>query len=377
MADNAPTVATPARRGQAAPTLPFPIASRQSTRSSFSLGTVNLAAGAITPLSPVQIPAVGYLRGIMLEVSYTTTGGTAVLADGPFNLLTQLEFRTAAGNDIYVPMTGYQAYLAAKYGAQAWTGPYCDQRVGRQYFVTPTAGHFFLPIWFEVDQETGLGSIPALASNRSYQLQLALSALSTVFTGATAGTVTITGTAYYWTQPPAQTQGGIVQQDAPLGIGTVSQWQIEQISLTPGDKYVRSSNVGNTLRTLIFVHRNSSGARIDTNGVAAVNEIYLDNDPMYYFTQNEWEENMTRWYGYTVGSKDQPGALDTGVYVIPFHALAGGLAGDPNNSRAQYLPTLDASLLQLRGTSFGSAISTLEIITNSVIPTSPQALYAK
>lgn len=377
MAGNTPAMANPAQRQQAQATLPFPIAARQSTRSSFALGTFNLAAAAITPLSPIQIPAVGYLRGIMLEVSYTTTGGTAVNADGPFNLLTQLEFRTAAGNDIYVPMTGYQMYLAAKWGSQAWVGPYNDQRAGRQFSATATAGHFFLPIWFEIDQETGFGSIPALASNRSYQLQLALAALSTVFTGATAGTVTITGTAYYWTQPPAQTQGGVVQQDAPMGIGTVSQWQIEQISLTPGDKYVRSSNVGNTLRTLVFVHRNAAGQRIDTNGVAGVNELYLDNDPMYYFTQNEWEENMTRWYGFDSAAKDVAKGLDTGVYVIPFHALAGGLAGDPNNSRAQLLPTLDASLLQLRGTSFGSAISTLEIITNSVIPTSSAALYAK
>lgn len=373
-----PTTATPAKTNdRSVASLPFAIAARQATRLSFSLGTTALQTAAQIPLSPVQIPAVGYLRGIMLEVTYTTVGGTAVSADGPFNILSQVEFRTAAGNDIFVPMTGYQAYLAAKYGSQTWTGPYSDQRSGRQFSATATAGHFFLPVWFEIDNETGLGSIPALASNRSYQLNLTLAALSSAFTGATAGSVTITGTAYYWTQPPAQTQGGVTQQDSPLGLGTVSQWQIEQTSLTPGDKYVRHNNVGNVLRTVLYVLRNSAGARIDTNGVPAVSEIYLDNDPMFYFTQNEWEENMTRWFGFTQPSKDVAGGLDTGVYVLPFHAMSGGLAGDPANSRAQLLPTLDASLLQIRGTSFGSAISTLEIITNSVIPTSAAVLYSK
>jgi hypothetical protein len=79
---------------------------------------------------------------------------------------------------------------------------------------------------------------------------------------------------------------------------------------------------------------------------------------------------MSRIYGLNAGaSKDVKAGLDTGVYVIPFYALAEGSAM-ANARRSQYLPTLDASLLQLRGTSWGAGASTLEIITNSVVPMS-------
>lgn len=371
----------PTAKGQApAAALPFGIASRQMTRFSFTTGLLNMSSATPVPVSPIQIPAVGYLAGIMLEVTLTGVGGTGVFtADAPWNLLQLLEFKTASGNDIIAPLTGYQQYLNAKYGAQQAVAPYSDMRLGKQYAVVATAAptaHFFLPVWFEIDRQSGLGSIPALASNRSYQLVLTLAALTTV-TNATSATVLINGTAYYWSEPPAMTQSGLVQQTAPLGLGTVSQVQLEMPPLTPGDKYIKSNNVGNVIRNLIFVLRNSSSARIDTNGWPGVSEIYLDNEPLFYLTQNEWELLMIQNYGFTAANKDVAQGLDTGVYVLPFHALSGGMAGDPANSRYQYLPTLDASQLQIRGTAFGSAVSTLEIITNSVVPTSASTLFAK
>jgi hypothetical protein len=380
---NAPATAQHSAAGQAPmPSLPFVIASRKMSRFSFTTGITNLQAAAPTPLSPIQIPAVGYLSHLNLEVTLTGTGGAApaYTADAPLNVLQSVEFKTASGNDIIAPVTGYQLYLADKYGAQYTESPFCDNRVGKQYSavagVNPTA-HFFLQIPLEIDVEAAFGSIPALASNRSYQLALILAAVSTVLTGAPTVTVGINGTAYYWSEPPSQTQSGIVQQTAPNGLGSLSQWQIEMPPVTPGDKYIKSNNVGNVLRTLIFVLRNAAGARIDTNGWPGVCELYLDNEPLMYLTQNEWEDMMCKWYQFGAATKDVAQGLDTGVYVIPFHALAGAVAGNPHNSRSQLLPTLDASQLQLRGTSFGSASSTLEIITNSVVPTSSAVLFGK
>lgn len=377
-----PAVAQHAKAPQApAPSLPFVIASRKMSRFSFTTGTTNLAGAAPTPLSPVQIPAVGYLSHINLEVTVVTTGGTSptLTPDAPFNVLQSVEFKTASGNDIIAPLTGYQLYLVNKYGAQFTESPFCDARVGKQYAASAvTQSHFFLQIPLEIDVETALGSIPALASNRSYQLALILAAISTYQTGAPTGvTVTINGTAYYWSEPPAQTQSGVMQQTAPNGLGTLSQYQIEMPPITPGDKYIKSNNVGNVIRTLIYTLRNSSGARIDANGWPGVCELYLDNEPLMYLTNNEWEDLMCKWYQFSATTKDAPQGLDTGVYVIPFHALAGAVAGNPHNSRSQLLPTLDASQLQLRGTSFGSAASTLEIITNSIVPTSSAILFGK
>lgn len=378
----APTTAdAPVRpRNAPVPTIPFPLASRKMTRFSFTAGTTTLSAATPLPLSPIQIPAVGYLSHIDLEVTVTGTGGTspAFTADAPFNVLQSVEFKTAAGNDIIVPLTGYQIYLANKYGCQYAQSPYSDNRLGRQYAATAPSAHFFMQIPLEIDAANGYGSIPALASNRSYQLNLILAAVSSVLSGAPGVTVTINGVAHYWSEPPASTASGAVQATAPSGVGSVSQWQLEMPPVTPGDKLIKSNNVGNVIRAIILTLRNSSGARIDTNGWPAVCELYLDNEPMFYFTQNEWEDMMTKWFGFTSATKDTPQGLDTGVYVIPFHCLASNsLGGDTGNSRSQLLPTVDASQLQLRGTSFGSASSTLEILTNSVIPTDAATLYSR
>jgi len=354
------------------------------SRFSFTTGAVTAQPGASVPISPIQIPAVGYLSHIDLEVTVTTSGATSattVLADGPFSIIQSLEFRTAAGNDIIVPLTGYQMYLANKYGAQFCPAPYSDAKLDPTYANTSGASagaHFFLPIPLSIDAGTGYGAIPALASNRSYQAVITLAPLSSVYGTAvpTNATVTINAVAYYWSEPPANTATNVPQATAPSGIGSVSQWQIEQPAVTPGDKLIKSNNVGNVIRTLIFTLRTAAGARTDTD-FPAVSELYLDNEPMFYFGKTEWKSLMGKWFGLTNTTLDAAGGLDTGVFVIPFYALTGSLAGDVSNSRSQLLPTVDASQLQIRGTSFGANSSTLEIVTNSVIPRDAATLYAR
>jgi hypothetical protein len=345
------------------------------SRFSFTTGTVAMSAAAPVPISMIPIPAVGYLAHLDLEVTVATVSTALTFnADAPWNVLATVEFRTAAGNDIIVPVTGYQLYIMNKYGCQYASAPYSDNKASRQYsVVTGTNGtaHFFIQVPLEIDAANGYGAVPALASNRSYQLQITLGAISTAFGGTvTSASVTINGTAWYWSEPAATTQNGIGQQTQPDGLGSLSQWQADYPPLTPGDKYIKSNNVGNVLRTVVFVLRNSSSVRIDTNGWPAVSELYLDNEPMFYFSQNEWEDWMVKTYGFDTTAKDTAKGLDTGVYVIPFFALAGNDIANDAMPRNQYLPTLDASQLQIRGTSWGSAVSTLEILTNSVIPTS-------
>lgn len=367
---------------QPAPTIPFVIAARNQSRFSFSVPSTALGAG-IQPQTPIQIPAVGYLKYLDLEVTITGTGGTspAFTADAPFNALSLVELRNASGNDLIVPSTGYQVYLMDKYGCFDVDAPYCDPRADQQYSAVAPSAHFFLRIPCEISPADAFGAIPALASNRSYQLQLTFNALANVLSGGPTANIQVNGVAWYWSEPASNTKAQVSQQTAPPFLGSLNLWQIEQPGLTPGDKYIKSNNVGNVLRTLIFTLRNSSGAREDSDW-PGVCELYLDNDPQYYLPQNQWLSWMSKVYGANGGaSKDVKGGLDTGVYVIPFFALAEGQA-IANARRSQYLPTLDASQLQLRGTSWGAGASTLEIMTNSVVPVSPgggsssAALYA-
>lgn len=363
--------------------LPFPVASRISTRQALNLGSYTLSATAPTTVNPIPIPAVGFEKSILLEVTGTVTGGTtpAYTADAPFNVLQIVNFRTASGNDLIVPFTGYQLYLANKYGGykHSIAG---DCRNPVNYTATTSGFHFFIRVPLEIDPVTGLGSIPALASNRSYLLNLTFAAVSTVMSGAPTISVSVTGYSEFWLEPAQQSSGGANQAVEPQGLGTISKWEIENPSINPGDRIVKFNNVGNVLRTHILVVRNSSGARItDGNGWPTSGEVqlYLDNEIQFAFPVNMWKQYMAEWFGLNTASLDVYGGLDTGVYVLPWHALNGNVSGDPNNTRSQLLPTLNASQLQLRAT-FGSTISTLEIMTNAVVP-APQtgfaAIYSK
>lgn len=362
----------PSTSKQAVPQIPFVIGSRNSSRFSFTMVTTALTA-ASQPLPPVQIPAMGYLKRIELEVTNVAAGGTTptLTADAPFNVLAGVELRNSSGNDLIVPLTGYQMYLLEKYGCQDFDAPMGDMRADPTYTAVAVGGsfHFILSIPCEISPADGFGAIPALASNRSYQLQLTLAALGTVISSNPTMTVSIVGTAVYWTEPVAASASGVAQATAPLYNGSLNLWQLEPQPVTPGDKYIKSNNVGNVLRTLIFVLRTAAGARTQADW-PAVAELYLDNFPMFYLPLLQWQSWMARLYQLRNVTFDAANGLDTGVFVIPFFALAEG-AAQCNGRRSQYLPTLDTALLQLRGTSFGASASTLEIITNSVQPVSP------
>ena len=359
-----------------APAIPFKIGSRKQTRQAFTPPTVTLSASTSTAVSPIEIPATGYLSSVRLNVSYTYVASTVVTyaADAPFNMIASIGVRSADGTPLITPMTGYQLYLINKYGAQTFTGRNADPKLGYGYSA-PVAtgtntGSFFVSLPFEFDHEFGLGAIPALASNRSYIIDLTLNSSANVFATGTITSVTasVTGFSEYWAQPAAANSLGQAQQTAPQALGTLARWQLETPVLTPGDKYIKSNNVGGTIRSHILVLRNSSGARIDTNGWPNIFQLYLDNEPQFYFTQAYFQDFMSRVYGLdgSQSTKDGAGALDTGVYVLPYQAMLGGLAGDPANSRGQLLNTNSASLLQFYGSSFGSAVSTLEVLTNTV-----------
>lgn len=373
-----PTATAPPAAAAAPLALPFQLSARKASIFSYSVGPVNLSATGATPLPPIPIPANGYLSHLNAEVTVTITGGStpALTADSPFNVLQSVNLRTAAGNDIITPMTGYQLYLVNKYGCQYTQSPWSDARMGAQYSATTTGAHFFLPIPLELDASNALGALPNMAANRAFQLAVTLAAIPTLVSGSPSGvTVQINFTGYYWTQPPAASSAGVAQTQQPAGNGTLSQWGLSQYPLTPGNKIVPlNSSVGNVIRCLIFTLRNSSGAR-DGADWPALTEFLVDNDQLEYLTANEWQDNTQKMFRLPGNTKDTAGALDTGVYVLPFYAMAGGTPGDVTTPNSQVLPTLDATSVALNGQAWGAGASTLEVITNAVIPASASTFY--
>lgn len=388
----------------AAPSIPF---TRAAMWKSQQAGAVTIANSTTsnTPQAPLQIPAAGYLRGV--EIIVTATGGTGTAAvyaaDAPWNLFNQISLTNSAGDNLIAPLSGYQLYLVNKYASGRAQAPWTDPKMDA-YYQVPTNGNFsfrlFLPV--EADPSQAFTALPNLAANRAYQINYIINGFATggtynsnVFTTlpTTVPSVNIQFVNHYWSQPNATNAVGTAQEIAPFGVGSVMLTQVETVTTTNGgDKYIQSHNVGNCIRSLAFVLRDSNGVRL-TNGSAGLggsatqssavpSQLILNNDTIYYLPYGAWLDHMTETFGLGQYARtltaqqtfETAGSLDNGVYVLgQFGSVENGYFS-PSNARDNYMPTLDATLLQLRAT-LGSTCNSVEIITQSVKPVSAAALY--
>lgn len=377
---------------QQRPSIPFTRASRKRSQLAFDTGALVLSAVASTQINPIQVPPGGFLRYIEIGVTITASNAGAAVTtfkpDAPFSVIQSLALVNSAGDTIIVPVTGYQLFLMNKYGVASEDAPWCDPRKDVGFLVTPGASitvggnaTFSLRVPVEIDPRDAFCAISNSAANKTYNLQIILSSLPGVYgvSPSAGATCRLIGVLYYWAIPNGANSAGTAQETEPYGSGSVSAWRFQAPPLTAGDKLIQLTNVGAVLRSIIFTLRNAAGARIGTPATTdwpAISYFLLNNDPLFYLPQQQWLTDTATSYGYTdTVAFDAAGGMDTGVYVMHhFMDQRGRVLVD--GPRDQWLPTVDATLLQLRGTSFGAAAATLEILTNEVRPASAAALYS-
>ena len=386
--------AAPASNAQAAPMIPFTRAARRKSILAWQTTSATLGA-SLVPIPPIQIPAAGHLAGVEMLVQIATTGNAAAttaptgITDQPWNVFGQISVVNAAGDNILSPVDGYALYLINKYGAFRGQPPFVDPRRD-SYFsaltvgagATAPTGQFRLFIPFEIDPSQAFCAVPNLAANKAYLLQLQLNPLASLYSGAGGNgtqpngttTVTITLISHYWSVPAAVNAGGVAQQQSPTGSGSVGLWQIEPAIVAPGDRLMQLHNVGNVIREAIFVLRNSSGFRTPTDW-PALSQVILNNDLMEYKPTAAWQAEMAERFGYNTGALDVAGGLDSAVFAWTAPLIGENLYASPSNARDPYLITQDATLLQLRGTSFGAGASSLQMYTHAIKPITAAALY--
>lgn len=382
-----PRPQAPGQNKAPAPSIAFQIASRRKFALGFTSNSVVMsAAGANANLGPIEIPPTGFLRYIDIILTGITAGNAATVAfkaDAPFNAISYITLTNAAGDTIIVPVDGYALYLFNKYGALSEDPPWCDPRSSLIYAATTgagaTGGSFTVPlrIPLEIDPETAFGSVASMASNKSLQLGLQIAPTSAVYSTAptTPPTVQVTGYQAFWAQPKSDNGRGVQQATVPDGNNSIMMWRLDTPSVTPGDKTIKINNVGNVLRMILFVYRTAAGARTDAD-IPATHILRLNNDELFYLPDTVWQDDIASAYGFTTTARDVAGGLDTGVRPF-FYWMASDGRVRCSSPREQYLPTLDTTLLQYRGISFGAGMSTLQIYTCEVKPTSAQALYQR
>lgn len=319
-------------------------------------------------LGTQDVPAYGYISHLIVKV--TATGGAAGLAtvaadeDAPFNVLQNIALTEPNGAPIVQFNTGYELYLANKYGG--YRNPVSSDPKNSPIFSdVDTDGDFtfILRVPVALSFRSGVGALPNQDSAGQFKFRATLAASSEVYGTApdTLPSVRVQAWLAAYDQPEASS-GGAANQTAPPAVGTTSFWTVQSgLTVANGQNTIELKRKGNYLRQIIFVLRTSgSRATADTDWPEEL-RFQRDSFPARYYDDGVWRDLMFERTGYS-GTLDNPGAPEAGVrfhdYMHEFHGALGGENFD------QWQPTLPSTRLDIVG-SFQAA-ATLDIITNDV-----------
>jgi hypothetical protein len=351
--------------------LPFTSAALRYREKIFSKAAFSLTAAAQDVSPPGgAIKSYGYLRRLLLHVVGTGGTGGNLAADAPWNFFSQISVTQPNGEEMFGGPTfsGFHAVLAAEHA-----GRFLNDTPDTlpSFTSSATAPTFVLPINFEIDAEKGVGSLPNQDFSAPWKLQLTANTSTAFWQTAptTAPTFTLDVFMDCWTVPsPVNALNPQVQQEvAPPLLGTLSKWTIQQYAVTASTaQNVLLQRKGNAIRNLVFVIRNTAGARLATT---------IFPDPL-----------SVKWDGTVVRANDRPALVVDDEYATrggvsmttPFPARAGcitlqmsDMAGIDAQGVAEafgmgaFWGTVQSSTMEIGGT-WGAAAATLEVITNDV-----------
>jgi hypothetical protein len=330
-------------------------------------------------LGPIDIKAYDYMRSLLVTLTSTANGGATgtAQADAPFNMFTNIAVKQPNGQTMFQTSSGHHAAMIQKYG---FNRNFNDPRADPNFAMTGSSATFAFRIPFELDLRDALGSLPNKDAAAPFTLELTLNTMANVFGSGqgTSPTFAVEVWLEAYDQPPTALNGQPVQTTPP-NMNTLQRWTEQNITMSTGQFDARVRKLGNYLRLLIPIMKNSSNARIVTNGWADPAQIVLDEDVKDNISQADWNRRIWEIYGYgavdpgtaaTLGtaptapvSIDSSGGGDTGVYPIVYFVDG----RDQTENVNFYLPTIESEDYLLRG-SWGSAVSKLVTLVCEVLP---------
>lgn len=314
-------------------------------------------------LGPTPLPATGYLRRVLIQVTTTTaaTGTPTGSGDYPFDIFALVRLTDTNGAPIY-EMSGYNTLVADTYGGYAGAP---DPRVDPDYSNSATTPNICPYVPLELD-ETGLGSPANLSASSAYRLTLVVDTIANIYgTAPTAAAIfSINVQCEYWTLPNPTDMSGRPQQVAPPYSGTLQLWsQQPNISVNAGANRIPLNRMGNLLRTVLGVFR-ASGARSD----AVIGDpvtLRWDDINLDVVTRQIVRKRM-REYTNDLTVRDA-GVYLFGLYNYGTERFVGG------KSVASWLPTVTATRYEISTPAGSGAGGTIDFLINdvSVAATSP------
>lgn len=350
--------ATPA--GQPAPALvPFNRASIR--RTEFGNLDDSRVPGAASTTTTIDVPASGFLRHVWIQVACTGGTGTAAVAraDAPWSHIESVVLRDINGAPIYGPVSGYELMLSNLIGGYSGVGVAADPSTWATYSAVANTGNFSYAVRVPVELRTrdGLGSLPNMNAAANYQLEIVHSAQTGIYSANPTGqgTVRTRATLETWSNPNTANALGQPQAVTPPALGTTQHWSRNVQSVSVGDQTYQLKRVGNLIRCIVLIARDSSGVRSDSVLPSNTIELRWDTRSVRLETMEYHRARFREVFGF---------ALPTGVACFFFHDDFGGFAGEELND--SWLQTVQSSRLEIIGTT--GAAGTWTALVNDVVP---------
>lgn len=335
------------------------VASSHEHRELIHAETITPGAATINSNpSNIDVNAYGFLAHIVLQVAWSGGTGGTLAADAPFNMISSIWLQDVNGAYFQYPIDGYSMMAENVFGGYSFRG---DPRIDGNYSATATSGLFTIRIPVQVTRHNAFGALANQNAAASYKLGWVWNTSTNIWSSAPSVIPSITGTAWLeaWTQPNQRDLKGRPQAQLPPMHGSTQQWSYYTKVLTTGNNVVQFPRVGNTIRTIILIARNSSGARDDTvlPGITGNFSLNLDGRVLT-------AESVALRKTLNAAMLENGGLVDTGVMVFYFNNSILGKCGDESSDL--WIPTLQSSRLELVGTVSNGSGGTLEILTNDI-----------
>lgn len=339
------------------------------------LASASWASGQVQQF---QVPTFGYLKSLLFTSTgasgANTTNAVAASPDAPWDLFSNILFTDVNGTPI-INLDGYAMYLAMTFGGYR-VFQYNQSQYGYSSIVTGSNASatgnfkfkFEIPAEFATD---GLGCLPNMDASAQYRVNLTYNGPSTFYNGSSAQPATLPAITTLLelnsrTRPPATDMYGNPQATQPPSAGTVQYWTSQIFNLSSGQNTLQLTRVGNLIRNHIFIFRDSNGSRSaadSTTVTPTVMEFDWDAGIRYKVNVDTQRQLNYQLYGFDVPA---------GVICFPNTSDPQGMQGFEYGQN--WMSTVGSTLLKLQFSN--SAAGTLQVLTNDIVPASPQVYSA-
>lgn len=394
MAGQAATVQRPTQGNKGAQAKPRPFRIGVQSKDEIDYDVTVTATTSTQDLPVLNIPPAGFLRGLFL-IAEGIAGNTGTVAvafkeDAPFNFFETITLEDVNNQPIVGPLSGHDLYLINKYGGYAGYG---DPRnaPGPAYYALSGAGttaaspnsaqggsySFVLRIPIELVQRDGLGALPNKSGTSMFKLRLRANTLANVYAtvpghATTPSIVRVRVQQMNWWDPPETDLKGRPLAQNPPAVQTTQYWSKQSYTVSAGQSRQGLQRVGFLIRNLVFILRDTNGARSASGETAFPDPFTLQFEAIQLIVRAKilWIKLLAERYGVNVaealaGAAGGVNAKDNGVYVESFAQDFGLVPGA--ETRMGYLPTSSASRLEVQG-AFGTGAATFTVLTNDVAP---------